>query len=434
MPEMPTSRDAATVPDTCNVVMCRYNEIALKGGNRGRFERLFQESIVRSLPEINRLRFLNDRGRVMAHLPDFESFTAAQLGHIRTGLTHVFGLVSFSPGYVVSHNLQAIETCIDKTFPERYEQAVGNQKDGRRIRYRMRARRSDKSFPVTSTELEMHFAERILPTYPDLVLDLNNADLSIGVEVRREWVFVYYDSVSGPGGLPIGSNDAAVALLSGGIDSPVACYLTMKRGVALHYLTFHSYPYTTDDSVSKVCRIVQKLNRYQRRGDLFGCNLVPIQKAIRDGCDERLRTVLYRRFMMRIATALAHDRGVEALVTGDAIGQVASQTIRNLRVIGDVTDLAIMRPLKAMDKQETMAIARQIGTLAISEEAYPDSCTVFAPRSPSTRASMPRIVKNESWLPVDELVADAVSSIKTIDPQSGKEYACGIGQPYVVTA
>ena len=405
-----------------NAVMCRYNEIALKGANRPQFEHLFVEAIKRALNELNALNFVQERGRILVCLPNLNPFSSSELKLINTQLPTVFGLASFSPGFMTESALEAIEAQIVTTFPNHYDMVCKRFAKGDAISYRMRARRSEKLFPLTSTELEIYFAEKLLPKYPRLKVDLNEADLTIGLEVRKNWSFIYYDQFSGPGGLPSGCNGGGLALLSGGIDSPVACYLAMKRGSPLHFVTFHSYPYTPPESIIKVSKLVRLLNRRQKRGHLFACNLVHAQKCIRDHCTEKYRTILYRRLMVRIASRLAKPLALEALITGESIGQVASQTVRNMDIINRAADMLIIRPLVGMDKQEVTDVADRIGTLTISQENYPDSCTVFAPKSPSTAATLERISEEERRINTPALMDACLSAIKRIDPNTYKEY------------
>ena len=405
-----------------NVVMLRYNEIALKGANRSHFEFLFVEGIKRALAELHPLHFIQERGRILMHLPKFSYFSLDQLSLLKDQLAFAFGLVSFSPGYIVESSLEAIENQVDRVFPEIYNLISKNLDNGREINYRMRARRSYKLFSMTSSELEIYFANKILPEYPRLKVNLREADLTIGIEVRKNWSFIYFQEFAASGGLPSGSNGSALALLSGGIDSPVACYLTMKRGTSLHFLTFHSFPYTSPESVIKVSREVRILNRFQRKGKLFACNLIDAQRCIRDSCTEKYRTILYRRLMLRIAANLGKSLGAQALVTGDSIGQVASQTVPNMDAINRATDMLVIRPLIGMDKQEITQIARKIETLPISQENCPDSCTVFAPRSPTTSAKLKHILDEEKRIDFHALLKTCLSSIKLIDTKTYKEY------------
>jgi thiamine biosynthesis protein ThiI len=403
-----------------NAIVCRYAEIALKGGNRGHFEKLFVQGIRRALKMGEDLKIDRERGRVLLHLRKYAPFSSEQLAHIHDRLGHAFGLASYSPGIVTKSTLDAIESVIDSTFEDHLTARIAGRAS---ISYRMRARRNLKTFPLSSNQIEVHFADQLLPKYPQLQLDLENAELTIGVEVRRDWSFIFFDEIPGPGGLPSGSASPALAMLSGGIDSAVACYQLMKRGCSLHFLTFHSAPYTPPESVDKVRRLVQLLNGYQRKGRFFACNMVNAQKAVRDNCTEKFRTILYRRIMVRVGTLLAQKFASEALITGDSVGQVASQTVRNISVINDACPMLILRPLIGTDKEDIVRTARALGTFETSEVQCADSCTVFAPGSPTTGAKLAFIKSDEAELDMATLIRDCIDNTISIDPATGMEYA-----------
>ena len=224
---------------------------------------------------------------------------------------------------------------------------------------------------------------------------------------------LYYTAYKGAGGLPVGSNSPVLALLSGGIDSPVACKMIMTRGCHVDYLTFHSYPYTPMESLEKVKRLAAVLNKHQKPGTLYACNFSEIQKKIRDVCNPKYRTVLYRRYMMRIANMLCHRKHLYGIVTGESVGQVASQTIINLGTINAAAEFVVIRPLCGLDKLETIRRAEELGTFPISIEPQPDSCTVFAPPSPSVAAKLFRIEAEEALLgDMTELLEQAYSSLE----------------------
>ena len=246
-------------------------------------------------------------------------------------------------------------------------------------------------------------------------MDLETPRLAVELEIRKDRAFLCYERIDGPGGLPPGTGGSVLALLSGGIDSPVACYLMMKRGCLVDYVTFHSEPYTPPELILKVGRLAGQLNRFQFGGRLAAVNLVEAQKAIRDTCESRYRTILYRRFMVRIAAVLARVYGAKALVTGDNIGQVASQTLSNLAVVSAAAPTMILRPLLAFDKKDTMVLARHLGTLAESEHSVPDSCTVFAPADPATSAKFYRVEAQEARLDVMGLIHACLDATVQVD-------------------
>ena len=278
------------------------------------------------------------------------------------------------------------------------------------VTFRVRARRSDKQFPLDSKGIEIALAETPGAYYKEeqLRVNLKSADVTIGCEVRNEFAFIFYESFKGPGGLPVGSNSPVLALLSGGIDSPVACCMTMKRGSRVDYLTFHSAPYTPEETINKVKRVTDIINEFQKPGVLHICNLAPMQKIIRDKCHPEIRTVLYRRMMLRIAETVATKTHRFALVTGDALGQVASQTVINMGTINAATNMLVLRPLVGMDKNEAIDRARKLGTFEVCSEQVPDSCTVFAPPSPATRASLEHALAEEEKLGDYQIILDKI--------------------------
>ena len=397
-----------------NAFLLRYHEIAIKGNNRRMFENKLIDSIRRLLKTIDHLRIINQRGRIIVHLKEWATFTEEELQTAIEGLTKCFGLESFSPVVCVKTDMETIEETVEKTFAVAYE-AFSKKNNGGEVRYRMRARRSLKSFPLKSKELEIHFANILLQKYDKLRVDLENAELTIGLEVRDKNSFVWFDSYKGPGGLPVGSSGSLMTLLSGGIDSPVACYTAMKRGSQCSFITFHSHPYTPPTSISKVAQIANVINSYQRKQPLLACNLAPAQKAIRDNCSERFRTILYRRMMMRIASVVADWHNDGGLLTGESLGQVASQTLENMTVINSSTSKLILRPLVCYDKNEAIALARKMGTFELSSIDVPDSCTIFAPGSPATKAKLHFVLQEESKLDVKTLVRECLKETTQVD-------------------
>ena len=284
------------------------------------------------------------------------------------------------------------------------------------MRVRVEAKRSDKRFPFSSPELARRVADLILAPYVERVtVDLDDAEISIGVTVRDDRAYVFAERRAGAGGLPVGSLGHAVCLLSGGIDSPVAAYLSMKRGLAVAFLSFHSYPYLGESSKRKLERIVRALARYQPRNRLYFVPFTPIQVAIRDAAPTGYRTILYRRMMQRIAGRVAVLERAGAVVTGESLGQVASQTLENLTCIEAASELPVLRPLITFDKSETIALARRIGTLAISSEPEPDCCTVFQPARPVIRGSLKLCDAAESALDLEGLIDAAMAGIETVD-------------------
>jgi len=395
-----------------NAVVCRYHEIATKGNNRGMFERCLVDNIRHLLRGIPGLRVERVRGRVWVAPADGErAFTEAEVAAVLAALPRALGLESFSAAVKLPPEIGAIRDAAVELVPPRLAGISGTP------RFRVRARRSNKRFPMTSQEIEIDLVTRISERIGEAAfkLDLDAADLTLGVEVRDEFSLLYFDSLPGPGGLPVGSNPRVLTLLSGGIDSPVAAYLAMKRGSPTDFVTFHSSPYTPPETTEKVIGIARKLNGFQLSGKLHLVNLAPFQKLVRDKCRERFRTVLYRRAMFRIAEMIARRTNCKALVTGEALGQVASQTVVNLDTINRAVHMLVLRPLIGADKLDAIKLAEKIGTLKLSEVQVPDSCTVFAPSNPATAAPAEAVEAEELLIPeygtVLQSIVDATETV-----------------------
>ncbi len=400
-----------------NAVICRYHEIAIKGNNRREFERQLVGNMRDLLRGRVECRVRQVRGRVWIEPPEpGKLFSEAEQTTLRDALSRCFGLESFSPARLVPPDMAAIEAAADEIARPVFAAALAEKP---RVRFRIRARRSDKSFPLRSKEIEIALAAVVAETVgaERLDVDLDDPELSLGCEVREEFAALFLETFRGPGGLPVGSNGKVLVLLSGGIDSPVCAYRMMKRGCAVDFLTFHSAPYTPPESEEKVKALADLLNRCQHPGTLYLCNLAPLQKQIRDRCNERDRTVLYRRAMLRIAEKVAARCGAGALATGEAVGQVASQTLRNLATINAAVKILILRPLCGADKSELIRMAEEIGTYPISIRKAPDSCTVFAPSSPATSVPESVALAEEAKIPdYDRLLAEITEAIVPYRP------------------
>lgn len=394
-------------------IVCRYHEIATKGHNRSMFENklITNMRILCEYDGIAGLVFQRIRGRIFIRKLKNGVFSSGELEKVKDVLSRSFGLESFSPVIECEPDINRILDVIGESAKETFEEKL---KTYSVVQFRTRARRSDKTFPLRSKEIEIEAATRLQEIFGEKIkVNLDHPEVSIGVEVRDKIALVYYETFKGPGGLPVGTNSHVLALLSGGIDSPVACHMTMKRGCHVDFLTFHSFPYTPMESVDKVKRLASVLNRYQKKGRLYSCNISELQKLIRDNCNPRYRTILYRRQMMRIAEKICRFQKLNAIVTGESVGQVASQTIVNLSIINDATRMLILRPLAGLDKLESIERAEKIGTYNISIEALPDSCTVFAPPSPAVAAKFYLVEEEEKKIPdLEEELEKAFRSIE----------------------
>ncbi len=398
---------------TYNCVICRYHEIATKGNNRGMFERVLTENIRHRLRELPDLKVGRVRGRVWVEYPDRRPFAEAEVEKITSGLKRVCGLASFSFVVRTEVDMDAIRTAAVALAPELFAGAEAG------VKFRVRARRSNKRFALTSKEVEIDLVSAFAgaSTVPEFRLDLDEAERTLYVEIRDEFALLFAESIPGVGGLPTGSNPKVLTLLSGGIDSPVAAYLMMKRGSPTDYISFHSSPYTPPETTEKVIGIARHLNQYQKKGTLYLVNLAPFQKLVRDLCEERFRTVLYRRAMMRIAEAVAQQHNCRALATGEALGQVASQTLINLDVINRAVDILILRPIIGEDKLDTISTAEKIGTMELSSAQVPDSCSVFAPASPATAAPLVQVERQEARIPdYAGVLRQIIADIEAVEP------------------
>ncbi|HJO96153.1 MAG TPA: tRNA uracil 4-sulfurtransferase ThiI [Victivallales bacterium] len=402
-----------------NVVFCRYSEIALKGKNRWRFEQYLITRIAKLINCIDNIVVRKIRGRILIHLKDERAFREEEISKISIALNYVFGLDSYSFSIKIPSDITQILNTVDQTVNNIIFSA-GNESN-KKLTFRVRVRRSYKEFPLSTKDTEIALADLVLAKYTDLSVNLKKADVTVYCEIHEEYSYIFYTKERGQGGLPSGSNPPVLSLLSGGFDSPVSSYTMMRRGVFVDYISFHSYPFTPEATVDKIKNLAIQLNKFQGERRLFVCNLLEVQKDICAGVYETFRTIHYRRIMFRVAEKIALLNGNKALVTGESVGQVASQTIVNLANIDSAIDMLVLRPLIGADKIDIMNIAEKIGTFELSKEQVPDSCTVFSPSNPSTGAPRKMILNGEKHLDIDELVEKAYKNTVVIDPQTGEE-------------
>lgn len=390
------------------VVLCRYGEIFLKGENRRYFERKLVENMRRTVKPLG-ARVERLHGRILVWPAEIEGDADAQdacEGRLLGALSRVFGLTSISPVRLVERDLAAITEAAQVEL----RAALA---EGRPRSFKVETRRADKRFHPASPEVS-RLVGGALHQETGLAVDVHRPELVVGIEVGFEHAFVYARTLPGPGGLPVGCTGEVDLLLSGGIDSPVAGWMALKRGCHLAATYFHSFPYTGDKTRDKVARLARKLAAWQGPTLLRVVPFTEVQKALRDAGDPRLAVVLYRRMMVRVAEALARQRRAQALVTGEALAQVASQTLENLAVIGEVARLPMLRPLIGHDKQETIAIARRIDTFELSIEPYEDCCSLFVPDHPATKAKLGEVRAAEGRVDVDGLVAACVAGTESV--------------------
>jgi thiamine biosynthesis protein ThiI len=387
--------------------LVRYGEIGLKGGNRREFLGRLAVNLRHALEPFAGCQLHEFSGRFLVLHPGHSA-------SLLEALRRVCGVTSVSPAVRVERDLDAIEQAALA--------AVGHAlASSTPATFRVACRRADKSFPAPSMEVDRRLGAAILARFPQLRVDLDHPDLTVGVELRDEGAFVFHQRVAGPGGLPCGTLGRALALVSGGIDSPVAAFLAMKRGLTVEGVFFHASEFTGFGAVEKVKRLARVLSGYTPR---FALHLVPfgaVQVAIKDAADPDYRTILSRRMMHRIAVALARERDLAALVTGDNLGQVASQTLENLALTAAASELPLLRPLLTYDKEETVLLARRIGTYELSILPEPDCCTLFQPQRPRIRGTAADAEHNESRFDVAGLAAAAFGQLETWVFRNGNE-------------
>jgi len=384
-----------------HLLLIRYGEIGLKGKNRHLFEEQLIRSIRTALEAAAPARVRRAYGRIFVELEEPDRAPAAM-----ERLQRVFGIVAVSPARQVPLDLQAIG---DAAVAMVEAQGVEGPRS-----FRVQARRPNKRFPLTSQEINEQIGGRLLRAFPQLRVDLTRPELVVSVEVREQGAYVYVDQVPGPGGLPVGASSHALLLLSGGIDSPVAGWMALKRGIRLHAIHYHSPPFTSERSLDKVKDLAGVLARWGGSIPLHVVRFTEIQKELRRHTPPELTITLMRRFMLRIAVQVAQRVGALALVTGESVGQVASQTLENMAVINAVTTMPILRPLVGFDKQEIVERAEAIGTYPISIRPYEDCCTIFVPEHPATRPQLAVVEAAEAPLDVEGLVQEALESIEVL--------------------
>ena len=382
------------------IVLVRYGEIILKGMNRPVFESLLVKNIKKALSDECPLNIHWAQATIYIE-PEDDSCVES----IVEKLKKVFGIVSIVVAYPAQKDIDNLEEVLKNNFASELSAAST---------FKVIAKRSDKTFHMTSPQICEEIGGRLLEAFPNLTVDVHNPEINVYVEIRENG-YVHLDRILGAGGMPSGSNGKAMLLLSGGIDSPVAGYMIGKRGVYLEAVHFFSYPYTSDRAKDKVLELAKELAAYTGSLKVHVVPFTDIQLQIRDKCPEEHLTLVMRRFMMQISQRLAERRGCSALITGESIGQVASQTMGALAVTDDAVTMPVFRPLIGMDKEEIVEISRKIGTYETSILPYEDCCTVFTPRHPSTKPKLEKILLSQSKLDVERLINEAVEGTETLE-------------------
>jgi len=392
-----------------HIFIVRCGEVALKGMNKPYFEKMLVDRIRKVLKRFDGTTVKRNEGLIFVR-----ANKCIEKEQIIKEISKVFGVASISPAVEVSSNLEDIGQAAVKYMLELIDEKGIKT-------FKVDAKRADKTFPVTSPEIGRIVGAKILVGCNVLKVDVHHPDCFLFIDVRRDVSYIFEQKISGFGGLPLGTNGKGMVLLSGGIDSPVAAWMMAKRGMLIEAIHFHSYPYTSERAQEKVEDLAKIIAAYCGRFKLHVINLLPIQEGIVQNCPEEETTILVRRFMMKIAEKVAQNTGCSMLITGENLGQVASQTAEALVVTDASVNMPVMRPLIAMDKVDIMDRAKEIGTFETSIQPYEDCCTVFLPKHPITKPKLERILKSESRLDIEGLITAAVASKQTINifPEQG---------------
>lgn len=382
------------------LILAKCGEIVLKGLNRSHFDAILLKNLKESIKDLGTFDISLAQSTVYVR-----PLTDADMDEVFERTCRVFGFAAVCRAYTCEKEMDAILNLAKECLCDTLEEVST---------FKVEAKRSDKRFPLKSPEICREVGAILLETFPHLKVDVHNPEVTVTVEVRDFGAYIHAVRVPGAGGMPYGSNGRACLLLSGGIDSPVAGYMMAKRGVQLTGIHFFSPPYTGERAKQKVVTLAELMRAYCPGMKLLVVHFTEVQEAIRDHCKEEFFTVIMRRFMMRVAHALERRTHSGCLITGESLGQVASQTMDALRLTDGVTDSLVLRPLIGMDKEEIVRISRKIGTFETSIQPYEDCCTVFTPKHPRTKPTLRDIEREEANLDIDALVEKALENIEVI--------------------
>ena len=378
------------------IILCKYGEVILKGANRSAFE-------AQLLRDVRRRAALSGQFDVrarqsMVYVEPLDEAAEEAVDEVYERLKKVFGFVALCKAAVCEKDMDAILNTARAYLPEKLA-GVST--------FKCESRRSDKRFPYSSPEISGEVGGAVLDVMPSLTVDVQNPDVVVKTEIREEYAYIHAGQDKGAGGMPLGSAGKGMLLLSGGIDSPVAGFRMMKRGMTVECVHFESFPYTSEAAREKVFELARELTEYCGRIKVHVISLTHIQEEIRDHCEEDYFTLLLRRFMMKLASRSAEENDCPVLVTGESLGQVASQTLKAMVCTEDAADRPVFRPLVGMDKEEIITVAREIGTFDTSILPYDDCCTVFTPRHPRTQPELYKVLNEEKKIDADALIEEA---------------------------
>ncbi|MGB4661161.1 MAG: tRNA uracil 4-sulfurtransferase ThiI [Mobilitalea sp.] len=383
--------------------LIKYAEIGLKGNNRFLFENALRDRVNEALTPCGEFLVSKEQGRIFVECPDVYDYeeTVSAIGK-------VFGISSFCPVVVIDSSdwdelTQAMGDYVEAMYPDR------------NITFKVEAKRADKRYPMTSPEICMEMGAYLLHRFPEMKVDVHHPSVFFTLELRTK-SYVYSINIPGLGGMPVGTNGKAMLLLSGGIDSPVAGYMVSKRGVAIAATYFHAPPYTSERAKQKVVDLAEKISKYTGKINLYIVNFTEIQLYIYEKCPHVELTIIMRRYMMKIAEILAEREGCLGMITGESIGQVASQTLHSLAATNEVCTMPVYRPLIAFDKNDIIDIAKKIDTFDISIQPFEDCCTIFVAKHPVTKPNIKIINRSEELLEekITEMIETAINTVEMI--------------------
>lgn len=381
------------------IILIKNGELALKGLNRSTFEDILIKNIRKRIKPLGDFEYRKEQSTVSVVPME----THVDMDEVSDRISRVFGIAAFSRALQVEKDIDVIL----EQAPIYLAEQLRNART-----FKVEGKRADKKFPLKSPELSAQVGGAILSKFPHLKVDVKNPEILVTIEIREKFAFIRGNQTKGAGGMPTGTAGKSAILISGGIDSPVAAYMMAKRGLVLNAIHFASPPYTSPQAEEKVHNLLRKVSRYSGNITLFTVGFTEIQEAIRDNCPEELFTLVMRRFMMRISQRIADREECKALITGESLGQVASQTLNALACTDAVVSIPVFRPVIGLDKEEIIKISRQIDTFDISIEPYEDCCTVFTPKHPKTKPQISILEQAELSLDVDALIERALENTK----------------------
>jgi len=385
-------------------ILIRYGEISLKGKNRNYFEAQLIKNVKSQLNLFSPSSFEFVKKISGAILVKLNKNGLADIKQVENAILHTFGIVNYAFATSLEQDIEKIKNfCWDLIKDKDFQT------------FRVTCQRSNKEFPKTSEEIQREIGGFLFEKFEKKkAVKLKNPDCECFVAIINNYALVSLDKKKGLGGLPVGTGGRALVLMSGGFDSPVAAFSVLRRGVTTRFIHFHSMPYTSRASLEKVTDLIKVLKKYQSAGILYSIPFADAQKEIMLNCHESLRIIFYRRLMMKVAEQLAKREKALALVTGDSIGQVASQTLENIFVVSQAVDIPIFRPLIGTDKEDIMNLAKEIGTYDISKLAHDDCCTRLMPKKPETRAKLPIILEAEKALDIPKMISEILAGVEKI--------------------